>query len=156
MKKKEEKKGPVDLHYLFAALLSTLVFSVGVAVIGYTFLGAQLIMTFHELFIRLLMYAGTLYVFPGILLFWLIETFKRWIGSQDPLFVYGLSTSLYSVAGFFIIGVLSIFVQGDPLQRGVDFILYGVFGAVAALIYYHVFLIVQIWFKRITTTTKNS
>lgn len=128
------------IRKILAALLSSLLFCMALALVQYMPESHQQPDTYGSFVTLYLVYVTPVYVVGGVLASMLIEALNHRIAWVNPVIVYLFRVIAYAVAGMLLMMLFQAVVQAGipthrfPLSQG-----YG-WGMVASLVYMHVWL----------------
>ncbi|WP_100397984.1 hypothetical protein [Bacillus sp. FJAT-44742] len=134
------------MTHVITAFFSAFIYSAGFALAGSEPASRQVdevyYFSFQELLLFSLVYAFPVYFIGGIPSAILLEkTVRKIRASQGASYVYRLL--LYSAAGFVVMCAAVVIISGGHVLTFLtDLIGYGVFGAVGAVLYFHIYLAV--------------
>lgn len=134
------------------AILSSIVLCLVLAWMNYTPIALRQPDTWYEPFFSLFMiymiYALPVYLLGGIPSSMLIDCLQRKITISNRIANYFVLVLLYAIAGFLCMLLIFITISDGELM-GEGMILYGGFGSMASLTYYHVLIITNVLVKPI-------
>ncbi|MGO0061747.1 hypothetical protein ACTID9_17270 [Brevibacillus fluminis] len=144
-----------------AALVSSLVLCLSLAINSYVPLTARdpnsFYSSFFDLVMLFLIYAGPVYVLGGIPSAILIEALQRRMALTNRAGVYVSNVCAYLIAGVVVTFLfLLVISKGRMLAEAIgENLFFFVLGAIAAVLYYHVLMVVTFLYGRYRTAVKE-
>jgi len=134
------------IRKIVVALLSAIIFCMGLAWLNYTPLEEQQVNTYHWSYVSLvmvyLMYAAPVYLLGGVPLSLLIEFITAKIGWVNPIVNYVFRLIAYSLAGLVAMMLFMLVMSGGKSLGSSLFVNGDIhFEVVASLLYLHLWLL---------------
>ncbi|RNB91902.1 hypothetical protein EDM56_03890 [Brevibacillus fluminis] len=143
------------------ALVSSLVFCLSLAIVSYVPMiehdPNSFYSSFFDLLVLFLIYAGPVYILGGIPSAILIEMLQRRIALTNRVGLYFFNVCAYLIAGVLVTFLLLLInSQGRLLTEAIrENLIFFVLGAIAAVLYYHVLMLLTFLYGRYRTAVKE-